>query len=115
VAATAMPELDSRVTKIAQSDTWTALARVASVVGTCILVPIGGWVAYEEWQNSVVLSSHSGDINTIKDDVKSIRGQEAPDHDAITILKTQMENVVAQIQKLWDRPAAPPGNKPQQP
>jgi hypothetical protein len=96
---------DSRVTKIAQSDTWTALARVASVVGTCILVPIGGWVAYSEWQNSVALSAHTTSIDDIKASVDSIDRKSGEDHDHISHIDgliLVIQSKLDQLPMLWN-------------
>lgn len=112
MAVTAMTIPDSRVTKIAQSDTWTALARVASVVGTCILVPIGGWVAYSEWQNSIALSSHTANIADIKASVDSIDKRGADDHDWVTTLRADMATVKDQIIILFQSRRPAPDKSP---
>lgn len=95
----------TRATKIAQSDGWTALARVASVAGMAVLVPIASWVGYQEWQNSVALSAHTQTIESIKSDVGDIKKQDGQDHDWVVTLRTQVDSLMIQVQKLWDRPA----------
>lgn len=102
----------TRVAKIAQSDGWTALARVASVVGTAILVPIACWIGYEEWQNSMALSAHTETIETIKSDVGDIKKQDGQDHDWIVTLRAQVDSLMVQVDKLWQRPAQPAGKRP---
>jgi len=100
---------DARATQIAQSDKWGAISRLASIIAggvtTLFIAPLVIWGFVTIQQSAVTLGSHSNDINTIKTDVASIRSQDGADHDSITILKTQMEQVLDQISKLWQRPA----------
>ena len=106
---------DARATQIAQSDKWGAISRLASIIAggvtTLFIAPLVIWGFVTIQQSAVTLGSHSNDINTIKTDVASIRSQDGADHDALTVLKTQMSTVLDQITKLWQRPAAKPEDK----
>jgi len=111
-----IPKLDdTRATQIAQSDKWGAISRLASIIAggvtTLFIAPLVIWGFVTIQQSAVTLGSHSNDITTIKSDVASIRAEDGADHDAVTVLKTQMETVLDQIAKLWQRPAQPT-NKP---
>lgn len=104
MAETVIPKLDDeKAAKIAQSDKWTAWSRVASVITPLILVPIGGFLALQTILNSQTMSAHTVTLDDMKADLKDVKGEVGPDHDAITILKTQMESVITFI---WHRPPA---------
>jgi hypothetical protein len=112
-----IPKLDdARATKIAQSDKWGAISRLASIfaagVTTLLLTPLIIWGFATLQSNSITLNTHSNDITTIRTDVASIKSQDGADHDAITVLKVQMESVLDQISKLWQRPAKPTDKAP---
>jgi hypothetical protein len=106
---------DEKAAKIAQSDKWAALSRLASVfaagVTTLLLLPLIVWGFVTLQQSSITLERHSGDIANVQTTVNAIKAQDGADHDSITILKTQMETVLDQIAKLWQRPAAKSADK----
>lgn len=105
-----LPKLDGeKATKIAQSDKWGALSRLASIfaagVVSLLLVPMIIWVVVTVQSSSVILAEHSGDIANVQTTVNQIQKQDGTDHDALTVIRTQMDGALIQIQKLWDRQA----------
>lgn len=120
MAEIALPKLDAeRATRIAQSDRWTAISRIASIfaaaVTTLLLAPLIIWGFTTIQQSALTLNSHSNDIGTIKQDVAAIKQQDGQDHDWLTTLRSEVEGpngLIVQITKLWQRPAQP-NNRPQ--
>lgn len=102
----------ARATKIAESDAWTAWARIASIVGgavmTVIVMPFVVWQARTTYDSSLALTDHTRTITDIQTTVNEIKGEAGTDHDWVTILKSEVEGpngILTQIQKLWSRPA----------
>lgn len=111
-----LPKLDdTRAAQIAQSDKWAAISRLASVIAggitTLLLAPLIIWGFVTIQQSAVTLAEHSTDITNVQTTVNAIKSQDGADHDSITVLKTQMDGVLAQIEKLWQRPAAKAADK----
>lgn len=100
---------DEKATQITQSDKWTAWARVASVVTPLILVPIAGFLAVQTIVNSQTMSAHTATLDAMQGDIKDVKAEVGPDHDAITTLKTQMEGVINYI---WGRRNVPARTQP---
>lgn len=102
----------SRVSQIAQSEKWTVLSRLASIAGgffmVAVVVPLVGWMAYTTYTSSVALSDHGRQLTDVQATVSDIKAQDGKDHDALTILRTEMDGALVQIQKLWERPQKPP-------
>ena len=106
---------DEKATAIAQSDKWTAWARVASVITPLILVPIGGFLALQTVLNSQTMSAHTATLETMQNDLKDVKGEVGPDHDMITTLRVQVDSLIDQVKQLWQRPTpngAPARTKP---
>jgi len=117
MAVIPMPVLDDqKATKIAQSDKWGAISRLASIfaagVTTLLLVPMIVWVVVTVQSTSITLTDHTRTIADVQTTVSEIRAQDGADHDALTVLKTQMQVALDQIQKLWERPAQPSKKPP---
>lgn len=111
MAAISMDAPVSRVTKIAQSDGWTTAQRLMVVIGIPALLAVGGVMLNEIIQDGKEVASHTTDITAIKQGVDELKKQDSTDHDWLTQLKTEVEGpqgLIAQIQKLWERPQKPP-------
>lgn len=101
-----------RATKIAESDNWTAWARIGSILGgglmTLVVAPLAVWMATTTYNSSLALTDHTRTITDIQTTVNEIKGEAGTDHDWVTILKSEVEGpggLIDQIQKLWNRPA----------
>lgn len=104
-----IPKLDGeKAAKIAQSDKWGALSRLASIfaagVTTLLLLPLVIWGFTTIQQSSKILVEHSGDIANVQKTVDQIQAQDGKDHDALTVMRTQVDSLIVQVQKLWERP-----------
>lgn len=116
---------DEKANQIAQSDKWTALSRLSSIlaagVTTLLLTPLVIWGFATLQTSSVVLAEHSGDIARAQATLDQIQKQTATDHDTLVILGTrfdslltsnavqkaardkQVDGIMEAIAKLWQR------------
>ncbi len=118
MAESVIPRLDdTKAAKIAQSDQWTAISRIATAITagavTLILVPAAIWIAKTTYDSSMALTDHTRTIADVQTTVSEIKAQDNQDHDWLVTLKSEIDGpngVIAQIGLLWHRPA-PSGNK----
>lgn len=114
----------TRATKIAESDAWTAWARIASIVGgtvmTVIVMPFVVWQARTTYDSSVTLTAHTGDIANVQTTVNKIETQSSADHDdilgihgLISLLALRMTTAETAITIFWKRGDGKPEDKPQ--
>lgn len=98
--------------KIADSTTMNWIYRGGMIIACGMIVYFSKGTYETVQQHTTSLTAQNGDIGTIKNEVHTIKSEVDGDHDAVTILKVQMDNVATQIQKLWERPSQPPKRTP---
>ena len=92
------------VTKIANSDAWAGVSRLANVyaaaVLTLIVVPIAVWVVSNVQNGVVILNQHSHDIDDIKVILQKIDGRTVEDHDHLGRIDGQLQLLGARIDNM---------------
>lgn len=92
-----LDDLKARGKKIADSSTLNWIYRAGMIIACGMIVYFSKGTFETVQQSQITLTEHSGDIATLQSTLNEVKAEVAPDHDAITTLKTQVEGIIATI------------------